>query len=109
MNDISPEAAKEAWLRLLNDEGRSGDGMLARLWLRQELMRCSPEGASTCAVHELEGRRKFARELISFAVGDSERPGTTDAADAGDAALERGRRRVTAAARTVRGAGRRVP
>jgi hypothetical protein len=107
MNEIRTETVREALARIMQDRPAHGDGSLLRLWLRQVVFEVSPEGAPSCAVHELEGRRKLARELISLAVSSDLDRARDPSDDSADLAVERGRRRAVEP-RSIRGAGRRV-
>lgn len=99
---------QEAWARVLSDRGLPGDGMRVTLWLRRVQLNVLPMGAPTCAVHDSEGQRRLASQILGFAPGtddvDRER---TDARS--DLALRRASRDASAGQSRARGANRRVP
>lgn len=79
------EDIHDAWRRVFADKGLPGDGIKLLIWLRRELMALPAVGASDCAVRELEGRRRFASELIRLATDQSTSDRARTDADAADA------------------------
>jgi hypothetical protein len=103
------EELTEAWKRILSDRAAAGDGAKAILWLRSKLMLVSPLGAQSCAVHDFEGQRRLAAELLAFAVkAETEDAERREARS--DIAHESARQRAgIPAGQRPRGAARRVP
>lgn len=98
----------QAWQRVLADRAMPGDGMKVILWLRSKQLAVSPIGIPSCAVHDLEGQRRLASDILRFAEPAEHDP-SRDATDASaDLAVQRARRRDHPAAERSRGARRRV-
>lgn len=103
------QEAAEAWARVFQDRAIPGDGIKIVLWLRSKQLALSPVGASSCAVHDHEGHRRLAAQILTFAE-PAEHDHRTDADDArSDLARQRAGRSVSAGSKRPRGAGRRVP
>ena len=99
----------EAWQRILSDRAIRGDGAKAQLWLRRKLLAVPPINFPTCAVHDFEGQRRLAQELLSFAASADVEPDEHLESRA-DLDHERARRRAAGAEpQRPRGAARRVP
>ena len=103
------EELAEAWARVLTDRGTRGDGERIALWLRREVLKVLPLGAPTCAVHDSEGRRRLAAEILQFVPEDQPIDDAAEHRDArSDLALQRAGR-AAGIGPGSRGARRRVP
>ena len=63
---MTNEELEQAWARVLSDRAVAGDGMRIAMWLRREQLKVTPQGWPACAVHDSEGARRLASQILGF-------------------------------------------